>query len=253
MALASSAYGERCGGAGEFPRIQRSEAHGFPLRERLPPPDAAEALRRTDRSCRTVRNGDPRRLSSPRAAPAPPSSPSLPVASTLGAAACTTQSVPPPAAENGITAAPAAYFDTTGRKDVVSGGARLIPISTPKGTFNVWTKRVGNDPTIKVLLLHGGPGMTHEYFEAADAYFPGAGVEYYYYDQLGSFSNSDQPKDSSLWNTERFVEEVEQVRKALGLDQDKLLPAGAVVGRGSWPWSTRSSTSSTSRGSSSRT
>lgn len=153
----------------------------------------------------------------------------LVVASTLGVAACTTQTVPPPAAENGITAAPAAYFDTTGRKDVVSGGARLIPISTPKGTFNVWTKRVGNDPTIKVLLLHGGPGMTHEYFEAADAYFPGAGVEYYYYDQLGSFY-SDQPKDSSLWNTERFVEEVEQVRKALGLDQDNFYLLGQSWG-----------------------
>ena len=111
----------------------------------------------------------------------------------------------------------ASYFDTTGRTDVYSGGVRMIPITTPKGTFNVWTKRVGNNPTVKLLLLHGGPGMTHEYFESADAYLPAGGVEYYYYDQLGSF-NSDQPKDSSLWNTERFVEEVEQVRVALGLD-----------------------------------
>ena len=45
----------------------------------------------------------------------------------------------------------------------------MIPIATPKGTFKVWTKRVGNNPTIKVLLLHGGPGATHEYFEAFDS------------------------------------------------------------------------------------
>ena len=61
----------------------------------------------------------------------------------------------------------------------------MIPISTPKGEFNVWTKRVGNNPTMKVLLLHGGPGMTHEIYESFDGYIPNEGIEYYYYDQLG--------------------------------------------------------------------
>ncbi len=119
----------------------------------------------------------------------------------------------------------AAYLDNTGRSDTLTGGVRLIPVTTPSGTFKVWTKRVGNNPTIKLLLLHGGPGMTHEYFEAFDSYFPGAGIEYYYYDQLGSFY-SDQPKDSSLWNTARFVEEVEQVRQALGLNKDNFYLLG---------------------------
>lgn len=123
-----------------------------------------------------------------------------------------------PAADRaGSSPSLATYFDTTGRTDQYAGGVRMIPITTPKGTFNVWTKRVGNNPQIKLLLLHGGPGLSHEYFESADAYLPAGGVEYYYYDQLGSY-NSDQPKDSSLWNTERFVEEVEQVRVALKLD-----------------------------------
>jgi proline iminopeptidase len=109
--------------------------------------------------------------------------------------------------------------------DKDSGGARLIPIKTPLGEFNVWTKRVGNNPKTKVLLLHGGPGATHEYFEAADSYFPDAEVEYYYYDQLGS-GNSDNPEDPSLWETERFVEEVEQVRIALGLDATNFILLG---------------------------
>jgi proline iminopeptidase len=116
-----------------------------------------------------------------------------------------------------VADSPSRYFDNHGRGDVLSGGARMIPITTPKGTFKVWTKRVGNNPTIKVLLLHGGPGMTHEYLEAFDSYFPGASIEYYYYDQLGS-NYSDQPDDPSLVDLPRFVEEVEQVRKALGLD-----------------------------------
>ena len=111
------------------------------------------------------------------------------------------------------------YFDNSGRDDVLSGGVKVIKISTPGGDFNVWTKRVGNNPTIKVLSLHGGPAATHEYLEAFDSYLPGAGIEYYYYDQLGSHY-SDQPDDTSLWKTARFVEEVEQVRQALNLTKD---------------------------------
>ncbi len=111
------------------------------------------------------------------------------------------------------------YLDYSNRKDKLSGGSRLIPIQTGAGEFKVWTKRVGNNPDIKVLLLHGGPGATHEYLECFDSYFPQAGIEYYYHDQLGSFF-SDQPDDSSLWNIEQFVENLEQVRKALGLNAD---------------------------------
>jgi proline iminopeptidase len=113
-------------------------------------------------------------------------------------------------------AAGGGYLDYTGLEDVLGGGARWIPIEAGGETFNVWVKRVGNDPTKKVLLLHGGPGATHEYLEAFDSYFPEAGIEYYYYDQLGSHY-SDQPDDPSLWEVERFVDEVEQLRRALGL------------------------------------
>jgi proline iminopeptidase len=70
---------------------------------------------------------------------------------------------------------------------------------------------------MKVLLLHGGPGATHEYLECFDSFLPQAGIEFYYYDQLESFY-SDRPNDSSLWSVERYVDEVEQVRKALGLN-----------------------------------
>ncbi|MCL4109124.1 UNVERIFIED_CONTAM: hypothetical protein GTU68_031036 [Idotea baltica] len=105
----------------------------------------------------------------------------------------------------------------------------MIPIQTPKGEFKVWTKRVGNNPTIKVLLLHGGPGGTHEFFECFDGFFPAAEIEYYYYDQLGSYY-SDQPSDLSLWTTERYVEEVEQVRKALDLDNSNFYLLGQSWG-----------------------
>ncbi|MCA1733825.1 MAG: proline iminopeptidase-family hydrolase [Acidobacteria bacterium] len=96
---------------------------------------------------------------------------------------------------------------------------------TPKGTFRVWTKRVGNNPVAKMLLLHGGPGATHEYFEAFDSFFPGAGIEYYYYDQLGSYF-SDQPDEPELWEIPRAVDEVEQVRRALGLENENFFLFG---------------------------
>lgn len=105
----------------------------------------------------------------------------------------------------------------------------MIPVATPGGEFRVWTKRVGTNPDLKVLLLHGGPGCTSEQYECFDTWFPRAGIEYYYYDQLGSW-RSDQPTDASLWELGRFVDEVEQVRRALGLDRSNFVLLGQSWG-----------------------
>ena len=121
------------------------------------------------------------------------------------------------------------YLDYSGSKDQFTGGIRMIPISTPKGEFNVWTKRVGNNPRIKVLLLHGGPGATHELYECFDGYLPYEGIEYIYYDQLGSYY-SDQPSGDELWTIDRFVNEVEQVRKALDLNSENFFLLGQSWG-----------------------
>jgi len=117
-----------------------------------------------------------------------------------------------------------AYFASR-EPGVQTGGVRMVPIQTPRGTFKVWTKRFGNNPRIRLLLLHGGPGATHEYFEGFESFLPAEGIEFIYYDQLGS-AYSDQPSDESLWTTERFVDEVEQVRQALGLDHDNFYLLG---------------------------
>jgi proline iminopeptidase len=117
------------------------------------------------------------------------------------------------------------YLDYSGRDDMLSGGSRKIPVDTPAGSYRVWVKRIGSNPDLRLLLLHGGPGSTHEYLESCDSYLPAAGVEYYYYDQLGS-GFSDQPDEPSLWEAGRFVEEVEQVRRALGLDRDNFVLYG---------------------------
>ena len=107
----------------------------------------------------------------------------------------------------------------------------MIPIETPKGNFRVWTKRFGNNPKMKILLLHGGPGASHEYFECLESFLPKENIKFIYYDQLGS-AYSDQPKDTALWNINRYVEEVEQVRKALGFNKDNFYLLGHSWG--SW-------------------
>ena len=117
------------------------------------------------------------------------------------------------------------YFTDTDTAAVKTGGVKMITINTPKGKFNVWTKRFGNNPKIKVLLLHGGPGSTHEYFESFESFLPKEGIEFIYYDQLGSHL-SDKPTDTSLWVTDRFVEEVDQVRQALNLDSSNFYLLG---------------------------
>ena len=108
---------------------------------------------------------------------------------------------------------------------IESGGVRMIPIKTPVGEFKVWTKRFGSNPKIKILLLHGGPAMTHEYMEYFETFFQREGFEFYEYDQLGSYY-SDQPTDSSLWTIPRFVDEVEQVRQAIGADSSNFYVLG---------------------------
>ena len=120
----------------------------------------------------------------------------------------------------------------------------MIPITTPRGSFKVWTKRIGNNPRIKVLLLHGGPGITHEYFEAFDSYLPAEGIEYYYYDQLGSYY-SDQPEMSD--DCSRC--HASSTRSNRSVRRSAWTPATSICsasrGAASWPSSTRCSTRTT--------
>ncbi len=135
-----------------------------------------------------------------------------------------------------------ASFSCTGQQDLEFANAReYLSFRTPgdvqiagiqmielKEGYRVWTKQFGNSP-VKVLLLHGGPSATHEYMECFESFFPKEGIEFYEYDQLGSYY-SDKPDDDNLWTIERFVEEVEQVRVALGLNKDNFYLLGSSWG-----------------------
>jgi len=93
-------------------------------------------------------------------------------------------------------------------------GARLIELSNG---YSVFTQTFGENPDVCILALHGGPAATHEYLLSVAYDLPAQhGFEVVMYDQLGSFF-SDQPTDD-IWNIDRWVEEVEEVRQALGYD-----------------------------------
>ena len=108
---------------------------------------------------------------------------------------------------------------------VKNGGVKILSIDSPKGKLKVWTKRFGNNPKIKLLLLSGGPGLSHEYFECMESFLPAEGIEFIYYDQIGT-GLSDNPNDTTMWDLPRYVEEVEQVRKALNLNKDNFYVLG---------------------------
>jgi proline iminopeptidase len=79
----------------------------------------------------------------------------------------------------------------------------------------IYYKIVGDGPKTPIILLHGGPGGTHVSMKSLEAL--GDERPVIFYDQLGS-GKSDKPTDKSLWVAGRFVEELGQIREALGLE-----------------------------------
>ena len=86
-------------------------------------------------------------------------------------------------------------------------------VEVPGG--RVFWRSVG-DGGVPLLCLHGGPGFPHDYMEALEGL--GDRRRVIFYDQLGC-GRSERPQDESLWTVERFVEELETMREALGLDR----------------------------------
>jgi L-proline amide hydrolase len=105
----------------------------------------------------------------------------------------------------------------------------VAPVSegfVPFRGFRTWYRVVGDlaQPTpakFPLLVLHGGPGESHDYLQPLEE-LAVSGCPIIFYDQLGG-GNSDQPNDPSLWSVELFLEELATVRQELGLDHTHLL------------------------------
>jgi len=102
-----------------------------------------------------------------------------------------------------------------------SASARAVQEKPRSGFVAVEGGRVayevhGTGTRTPLLVLHGGPGIPHDYL--ANLALLGTDRPVVFYDQLGC-GRSDRPDDPSLWTRERFAREVEAVRHALGLDE----------------------------------
>lgn len=98
---------------------------------------------------------------------------------------------------------------------------RAVEGRIPFRGFETWYRDVGPGGVVPLVCLHGGPGSTHNYFEPLEQLAAG-GRRVVVYDQLGC-GNSDRPDDPELWTLELFLDEVQTVRDALGLDRIHLL------------------------------
>jgi L-proline amide hydrolase len=89
---------------------------------------------------------------------------------------------------------------------------------------SIYYRIVGDSDALPLLVIHGGPGMSHDYLRDLDALADERPVVYY--DQIGC-GRSDRPDDASLWMAATFVDEIDTVRGALGLDRVHLLGQSA--------------------------
>jgi proline-specific peptidase len=87
-------------------------------------------------------------------------------------------------------------------------------IAVPGG--NVWFNRVGGGAGLPLLVVHGGPGLPHDYLSSLKRLADER--EVIFWDQLGC-GKSDCPSDPALWTMDRSVAEMDAVVKALGLNR----------------------------------
>jgi L-proline amide hydrolase len=91
--------------------------------------------------------------------------------------------------------------------------------------YETWYRIVGEREEtgkLPLLCLHGGPGACHDYLESFDA-MADTGRRVIYYDQLGCGNSAIPEKKPEMWTVELYVEEVDAVRHALGLERIHLL------------------------------
>lgn len=96
---------------------------------------------------------------------------------------------------------------------------RRTEIAVPGGTVVAYEFGDGDDV---LFLLNGGPGLPCDYLRDAHSFLADRGMRVVAFDQLGCGA-SDRPDDPALWTIDRYVDEVEAVRAALGLGTVTLL------------------------------
>jgi len=81
---------------------------------------------------------------------------------------------------------------------------------------SIWYRVTGEGSGTPVILLHGGPGFSSHYLKAMEAL--GDDRPVVRFDQLGS-GKSDVTTDTTLFTIPRFVDQLDALRRHLGLER----------------------------------
>ena len=97
----------------------------------------------------------------------------------------------------------------------------FMPFKGLRTYYRVVGKKSAKPP---LVLLHGGPGSTHNYFEVLDNFAERDQRQLVMYDQLGC-GKSSQPDDQAnlFYNKKTWAEELSSLREYLGLKKIHLL------------------------------
>lgn len=90
--------------------------------------------------------------------------------------------------------------------------------------YQTYYRIVGKENKEKkpLVLLHGGPGSTHNYFEVMDKLAEEDERQLIMYDQLGC-GLSSMPNEPSLWKSSTWINELIALREHLNLDEIHVL------------------------------
>ena len=101
---------------------------------------------------------------------------------------------------------------------------RILEGYMPYAGHQTYYRVVGEPSAEKkpLILIHGGPGSTHNYLEVLDQTAEEDGRQFIYYDQIGC-GNSYLDGHPELWYSETWVRELIALREHLGLDECHLL------------------------------
>lgn len=106
----------------------------------------------------------------------------------------------------------------------VPSHTRTVPFRDVETWVQISTPEVPTSDALPLFVLHGGPGMAHDYVRNIAELADETGRTVIHYDQIGCGRSThlpDAPRE--FWEPGLFVDEFHSVRTALGIDRYHLL------------------------------
>lgn len=108
--------------------------------------------------------------------------------------------------------------------DRVQQQTRLVPFRGNNTWVQITTPDSPRAGALPLFVLHGGPGMAHDYVRNIAALANETGRQVIHYDQIGCGRSTHLPEAPvDFWVPSLFVDEFHTVREALGIEQYHLL------------------------------